>query len=210
MTLYTQLRSLELDAYSIKLRVPDPNQVLQAYRQHKRENPQTHFPYWTQVWPASLALCRFLVKEPHYIENKEVLELAAGLGLPSLLAAKLAKKVVCSDYLPEAVAVIQQSIQANNQTNIEAALLDWRVLPQGLEPDTLLLSDINYEVAEFETLETVILEFLQKGVTIILSTPQRLMAKSFIQRLLPLAIHSEEMEIEKTSVSIYVLAMKVT
>ncbi|HEY1021809.1 MAG TPA: methyltransferase, partial [Flavisolibacter sp.] len=126
---------------AIKLFVPGEGSVKQVYHAQRETNPVTPFPYWAKVWPAALALSTFLQKEPHYILGKNVLELAAGLGLPSLLAARYASTVCCSDYLPETLDVVRQSIALNGAANVSTRLLDWRRLPGDLAPEVLLLSD---------------------------------------------------------------------
>lgn len=63
-------------------------------------------------------------------------------------------------------------------------LLDWNHLPPSLRADILLISDVNYDPIAFETLYAVLKKFLAHKAVIILSTPQRLMAKPFIERLL--------------------------
>lgn len=87
--------------------------------------------------------------------------------------------------------------------------MDWNHLPDDLSVDVLLLSDINYEPEGFETLFKVIISFLEKGIIIILSTPQRLMAKPFIDRLLPYSKMHEEKTITTVTpavtCSVYVL-----
>jgi predicted nicotinamide N-methyase len=151
-------------------------------------------------------LITFLDNHDDYVFDKQVLELAAGLGLPSLVAAGLgAKKVCVSDQSEEAVQVLQQVINLNRFDNMVSLQLDWHQLPENLQPDVLLLSDINYDPVEFETLFNVLTHFLQKGTLIILSTPQRLVAKSFINQFMPWCIHQENVQVEATSVSIYVL-----
>jgi predicted nicotinamide N-methyase len=123
-----------------------------------------------------------------------------------LVAAGLGAKHVCvSDRSHEAVQVLQQVIDLNGFNNIECCQLDWHHLPDNLHPDVLLLSDINYDPVEFETLFNVLTHFLQKGTLIILSTPQRLVAKSFINQFMPWCIHHESRQVEAISVSIYVL-----
>ena len=62
------------------------------------------FPYWSKVWPSAEALALFILQHPEYIAGKMVVELGAGLGLPSLVAAQMAASVLCTDYEPEAVA----------------------------------------------------------------------------------------------------------
>lgn len=185
MEIATSLQRVEREGYSIELWVPDAQQVQQNYYAQKAVVPATPFPHWTRLWPASLALTDFLFHHTEYINNKNVLELAAGLGLPSLLAARYAQTVYCSDYLPEATSVIQQSAAYLTLPNFQCGVLNWHELPEYLTADVLLLSDVNYEPVEFEQLYTIFSRFLQNGTTIILTTPQRLMAKPFIERLLP-------------------------
>jgi methyltransferase-like protein 23 len=96
-------------------------------------------------------------------------------------------------------------INHNRFNNIESRRLHWHQLPGNLHPDVLLLSDINYDPAEFDTLFHVLTRFLQKGTVIILSTPQRLMAIPFISRLMPWCVQHENQQVDAIGVSIYVL-----
>lgn len=198
----------EFDDVSIKLYVPVYDYIKREYEERTLKSGKVDFPYWAKIWPASIGMCNFIKAHASLIRNKTVLELAAGLGLPSLLAARYATEVCCSDYLQDALDVIDQSIAANEYNNIYTSLLNWHNLPENLQPDVLLMSDVNYDEEEFAILYKVIERFINKGTTIILSTPQRLMAKSFINKLLPWISTQKEMEInvsERTFVSIFVL-----
>lgn len=200
------VRSFSFKSMSLELLAPVPSILKTNYEQLLQQGYAVPFPYWAQIWPAAMALSSFLDNHRSSIFDKQVLELAAGLGLPSLVAAAAGAKNVCaSDYSEEAVQVLQQTINHNRFTNMESRRLNWHQLPNNLQPDVLLLSDINYDPAEFETLFQVLTEFLQKGTLIILSTPQRLMAKPFISRLMPWCIQQENGEVEDTGVSVYVL-----
>ena len=209
MELQTTFQTFRFGDYKVDAFVPEPSALQQAYEKQLLTDPATPTPYWAQVWPAAYALCEFIATEPHWLENKKVLELAAGLGLPSLLAAQVATEVVCSDHVPAAVELMQQSIEKNQLTNIKATVIDWNNRTDNLSCDVLLLSDINYEPQVFETVFNVIVSFLQKGTTVLLSTPQRLMAKPFIDRILPYSIFWDEKFVSNTTpivaCSIYVL-----
>lgn len=166
-----------------------------------------HFPYWGKCWPAAIALSAFIAKNPAFVHDKKVLELAAGLGLPSLVAATYAKEVVCSDYLNEPLLFIKKSATENNLSNIETRIIDWHHLPADLLTDVLLLSDINYDPSSFEALDQLISFFLEQNALIILSTPQRIMAKSFIEKWIPFQIMQEEFVLED-DVRVSVLVLK--
>lgn len=209
MTYELELRTVTVGDTTLQLFVPIESSVKRVYDEQKEVEGTITFPYWAKLWPSALALSTFLQKQPQYITGKEVLELAAGLGLPSLLAAGYARTVVCSDYLPEALEVVARTIALQGATNLTTQLLDWHRLPPDLAPDVLLLSDINYDQKEFEVLYRVLKGFLQRKTLILLSTPQRLMAKPFIERLLPWCVQQVEIPVpfngETTTVSVLVL-----
>jgi predicted nicotinamide N-methyase len=66
--------------------------------------------------------------------------------------------------------------------------LDWNNLPEAIHPEVVILSDVNYDPTQFETLTKLIEKFIHQGCTIILSTPQRIMASSFVLVLSTLII----------------------
>ncbi|MDQ3277533.1 MAG: methyltransferase domain-containing protein [Bacteroidota bacterium] len=180
MHFHLTLQTIALQPEPIRLYVPDADAVRSAY-----ERGRIPFPYWSQVWPAAKALAQFLALHPEYIAGKTVLELGAGLGLPSLVAARYAATVLCTDIAPEAAVAVKESATHHGYENVYSSVLDWAHLPEHIAADVLLLSDINYEPIAFEQLQTVVTRFLAKGTRILLSTPQRLMAKDFIAPLLP-------------------------
>ena len=185
MQLQTQVQTFQFGEYRFDAVIPVADALQQWYQQQLKTDEHTPAPYWAQVWAASYALCNFLAERNELIQHKTVVELAAGLGLPSFLAAQTASSVLCSDVSSDAVKLMQQSIAENKFNNCTAKVLDWNELPTELSADVLLLSDINYEPEVFATLYNVLVSFLEKGITIILSTPQRLLAKPFIEQLQP-------------------------
>jgi methyltransferase-like protein 23 len=205
MSATLQLQHLHRPGYTIDLFVPNAQEVQHIYFQQRQIQTGTPFPHWTKLWPAALAMSDFLFHHPGFVKDKKVLELAAGLGLPSFVAARYAKAVCCSDYLEEAVAAMTKTVQHLQLNNITCALLDWNKLPDDLTTDVLLLSDINYDPEQFDQLYQVLQRFIQQGALIILTTPQRLMAKPFIEKLLPFCKHQFEMTADHTSVSLLIL-----
>lgn len=187
-----QLQHLERPGYTIDLFVPDAQKVQENYFQQKQGQAEVPFPHWTKLWPAGLAMADFIHQHPELVKDKNVLELAAGLGLPGFVAARYATTVCCSDYLPEAVDTMTRTAQHLQLANVTCQLLDWNQLPNDLTAEVLLLSDINYDPDQFDQLYQVLQRFLQQGTTILLTTPQRLMAKPFIEKLLPFCKQQSE------------------
>ncbi len=206
MLIAPRLQLFSIGLSQVALFVPEESAVKQYYQTNK-ENA-----YWAKVWPAAIGLCLFLNDHPEYIAGKSVLELAAGLGLPGLYAASLAGEVSITDREPLAIAYIKASAINQNKSNIRTAALNWvdaTTLPDS--PDVLLLSDVNYDMDIFEELKKVVRFFLRKKCTVIISTPQRLVAKTFINSWLPHCSKQWNCNVDHdeaaTGVSVFVLEM---
>src|SRR5690606_2088500 len=144
------------------------------------------------------------------IRNKHALELAAGLGLAGLFAASLAKQIVITDKEPVAEIFVKQSAQHLGLTNATAKTMNWNDATKEPLPTVVLLIDVNYEPAVFAALKQVLQFFLDQKVPVIISTPQRLVAKAFISSLLPYCMQQENYTIgldeKETEVSVFVLS----
>lgn len=191
------------------LYVPDVASVKQHYGERRSKDNATPFPYWAKLWPSAIALSAFIMQHPAFVAGKQVMEIAAGLGLPSLVAARLAASVHCSDMDADAVEMAAASAAAAQLNNLHCEVLNWNAMPAHLRADTLLLSDVNYEPEAFDALQLLLQHFLQQGTTILLATPQRLMAVAFVNTLQQFVIQQTEQEVPTeqgaTSISIFVL-----
>ncbi len=180
-------KAYPLELVSIKngpsLFVPIPAHIKTTYENLVASNPTTIFPYWAKIWASAFAMTRFLQEEPSWIQDKIVLEIGAGIGVPSLSIAAQTHKIIISDYAPDAVAVIQKNIEHLKLSKALAVCIDWNHIPDEIIADTILLSDTNYEPAAHNHLFLLIEKFINKGSTIILSTPNRLASNPFIERI---------------------------
>ena len=163
--------------------IPLYEQVKEVYVSMLNLDPNTPFPFWAKLWPSSIALLDVLETHPHLIQNKHVLELGAGIGLPSLMLAPITKSIQISDYDKEAVVLLQKNIEHLQLQNAEALQLDWNHIPENLNPEVIILSDVNYNPTQFDPLISLIDKFMNQGCTIIISTPQRIMASPFVLKL---------------------------
>jgi predicted nicotinamide N-methyase len=170
--------------------VPDPEKVKPTYDQLLAVKPDTAFPFWARIWPSSLALTSFLQKEPHWISSKQVLEIGAGIGLPSFSISRQAKTLVISDHSMESVALLEKNIQNLGLSNAKAMYLDWNDFPPSLSANTVLFSDINYDPEQFKVLLSLIQQLLKHGTTVVIATPERISAVSFAVQLEPYVTHS--------------------
>jgi predicted nicotinamide N-methyase len=167
----------------LNLWIPNLEQIKISYEQELINQPATPFPFWAKLWPASITLTDFLQSNTQWIENKKVLEIGAGIGLPSFSIATLAKEVIISDHAADAIVLMNKNINHLQLTNTSAACLDWNHFPNEIKADTILLSDVNYAPEQFEQLLNLLKRFIAEGSTIILATPQRIMGVPFVKSL---------------------------
>ncbi|MES2371165.1 MAG: hypothetical protein V4557_01210 [Bacteroidota bacterium] len=183
----------------LKLYVPDPEQVKPLYEKLLDKDNTTPFPFWAKIWPSAEAMISFLKEEPHWIDGKHVLEVGAGIGVPSFAMAAHASAMIISDHAPEAVALIEKNIQYLGLQHVKAMCLDWNHFPGDMRAETVLLSDINYAPEQFGPLLALIRTFLEQGATIILSTPQRITITPFAEAIHPFIKRSVLQTVEHSS-----------
>jgi predicted nicotinamide N-methyase len=192
----------------ISLLMPDADLVRKAWESGGVRS-RGAFPYWSKLWPAALGICEFLSLHPGIYRGKKVLELGAGLGLPSLLCAREADSVLCTDLSADAMGYARASADLNGLNNVNCRVIDWTEDCAGMSTEVLLLSDINYAPESFASIFQLLENFLEQGTTIILSTPHRLSAREFIKRVDPWIRHRSNyivgVEGSEEPVSVYLL-----
>ncbi|EXJ54182.1 hypothetical protein A1O7_09519 [Cladophialophora yegresii CBS 114405] len=152
-----------------------------------------HSPLWGHLlWNAGQVVATYL--EDHarqLVQNKSILELGAGSGLPSLVAALLgARKVVVTDY-PDQELVdnlrynIEHCSTLNNKSTIVAEGYLWGSAPDSLKShinpgpegfDLLILADILFNHSEHTKLLRTVRECLKRSsesVALVFFTPYR-------------------------------------
>jgi len=193
------ITALQIGPHYIQICQPPADLVKDHYELQKQKKPDLLPPYWAKIWPSAIAISKYLVDHSSLLLGKRVVELAAGLGLPSFLAAHYARSVIVSDYIIDAKYFQDCSIEKNNLENVTAAILDWRSLPADLEADLFLLSDSNYDPRNQEELLFVISSLVNRGSDVLLATPQRLLSRNFVSELLQDAYQTEEIAVETES-----------
>jgi len=193
----------------LSLYIPNEKEVKLLYEEMVTKNLTTPFPFWAKIWPSSIALSNFLHEHTHWVKDKTVLELGAGIGLPSFQIAKMVKAVIISDHNSDAVELIEKNIALLDLKNAKAVLLDWNKFQNDIKAEVILLSDVNYAPVEFDSLLQIIENYLSKGSTIIIATPQRIMGIPFIEKLQPYfkreTIYTETENMKEVAICIYVL-----
>ena len=204
-------KAYPLELVSIKngpsLFVPTHALIKTTYENLVASNPTTIFPYWAKVWASAYAMLQFLQEQPLWIQNKIVLEIGAGIGVPSLSIAAQTHKIIISDYAQDAVAVIQKNIEHLKLSNALAVCMDWNHIPDDIIADTILLSDTNYEPAAHNHLVLMIDTFINKCSTVIVATPNRLASNPFMESVSKYIYHSTYYSINENETTSQIAVM---
>lgn len=125
------------------------------------------------LWESAVALAEFLAREPHRVRAKRVLELGAGVGLPSLVARSLGADVWLTDHDAGVLEIAHNNARRNDISGIESFVADWRAWPEDQQYDLILGADIVYDREMWPALETVLRLSLSPGGQVVLADPQR-------------------------------------
>jgi predicted nicotinamide N-methyase len=185
----TSQTRLELDGHSIELTVLTNldalfDQLIAKGPDHEDVRDE-RIPYWAELWPAAIALSRYLLETYPSLEGKNVLELGCGLGLPGIVAGLLGAEVTLTDYLPEPLDFARRNWEQNLSRPARFELLDWRNPQPALAADLVLASDIAYEKRAFPFLHHAFQTLCRPGGTILASDPSRSASPELFQSLLP-------------------------
>jgi predicted nicotinamide N-methyase len=136
-------------------------------------------PYWAELWPSGLALAEAVAGLD--VRGLRVLELGAGLGLPSLAAALGGADVLATDWAEDAVALLRANA-ARNGIVLRAERVRWDdpvPLLREAPWELVLGADLLYEHRNAEQL----LELLPRlGGDVLLAEPGRPFAQAFLAR----------------------------
>ena len=188
------------------LLVYHPVKVQETFETLKRTNTGEPFPFWAKIWPASKAVCLFIDAYKEIFNGKNVLEVAAGLAIPSLMVAKAGnpKKIIATDYLNCVLPYITENAGLNN-VSVDAEIYNWENLPPYKDIDILILSDVNYSPEAFPHVMALIKHFIALKAMVILSTPQRITAVQFIDLLSEYIQLQETYRTDGIDISVFVL-----
>lgn len=83
-------------------------------------------PYWTELWPSSMGLAQWLVRQKDDIAGRCCLDMGCGLGLTALLGQWLGARVLGMDYEEDALRFARKNAEANGVPQPLWTVMDWR------------------------------------------------------------------------------------
>ena len=83
-------------------------------------------PYWTELWPASVALAGWLAHVQPKIAGRSCLDMGCGLGLTALVGQWLGARVTAMDYEEDALRCASDNARLNGMAPPQWVVMDWR------------------------------------------------------------------------------------
>ena len=162
------------NSHKITLQViSDFDAVLDYCAEHYPDNTDM-IPYYADLWPSAEALAQHIADNHQNLSGKRIIELGCGLGLPSLLCAKLGADVTATDFHPHNKTNFNRNALNNNLNNITYRNMDWSRPHNNLGKfDIIIGSDLLYEAKQIKSLTSAIPTLLAPNGTFILADPGR-------------------------------------
>jgi predicted nicotinamide N-methyase len=174
--------TLELHGRPLVLRRPRRADELIDEEEFARDE---FLPYWAELWPSGVALARHVAGLE--LTGRRVLELGAGLGLPSLAAALGGADVLATDWAQAAVELLRENAR-RNAVKLRVAFVRWDApepLLRRAPWDVVLGADLLYEQRNADQLAALLPRL---GGDILLAEPGRPFARAFLDRFDAVAV----------------------
>jgi predicted nicotinamide N-methyase len=140
------------------------------------------FPLWAKIWRASWVLAVFLAEMPPAAE-KNFLEIGAGAGLVSIVAASFGHRITMTEFNPDALRFAQANAIINGCPQLPIRELDWN-RPQPAETfDYIVASEVTYKKEHVATLVKLFKSYLKPEGTVYLTGEMRRVSRDFYQQL---------------------------
>ncbi len=132
------------------------------------------FPFWIKLWEAAMVLADVMSTMEPEGDNRRVLELGAGIGVPGLVAAARGFEVTLSDYEPHILDFQRVSAMASGlEKNVDVTIIDWKKPPELPAYDIILGAEILFRDEFFKPLLKVFDRYLKPDGVIYLAHDAR-------------------------------------
>src|SRR4051812_22440744 len=150
-------------------------------------------PYWADLWPSARGLTRHLLDR--LPAASRIVELGAGVALPSLALRSLGSDPLVTDYYADALRFAEANAARNGLAPLRTALLDWRDPPAGDTWDLVVAADVVYEQRNGEALAELLPKILAGGGQMLLADPGRVYFGEFRDRMEEMDWAVEEIDV---------------
>ena len=144
-----------------------------------------NFPLWAKLWKASWVLAGYLAEKP-VEKDRHILEIGAGLGLVSIVAATCGHRITLTEYNPDALQFARANAHLNHCPRLPIVQLDWNRPQEVGKVDCIVASEVVYKEEDFRSLLRLFTACLKPGGEIILTSEMRKTSGDFYRFLQPI------------------------
>lgn len=138
-------------------------------------------PYWADLWPASVAIARQLMRGRE-LEGRRVLDLGCGLGLAGVAAGRRGAEVLFADREPDALRFALFNARQNGVRQATTQQLDWQQQTVSGTFDLMCMADVAYDEKHHEPLLRHLERCLRPGGEALWADPYREAGYRFLER----------------------------
>lgn len=142
-------------------------------------------PYWADLWPSGRVLAEWCAGQD--LAGLRVVELGAGLALPSLVALRGGARVLATDWYPDALAFARANARDAGLGALDTLEVDWSAPPPALVArgpfDLVMGADILYENRHPRQLAPLITGLAAPGGRVVITDPRRPAAGELIAEM---------------------------
>ncbi len=140
------------------------------------------FPLWAKIWPASWVLAGYLAEMP-VASTKKIIEIGAGTGLVSIVAASFGHNVTLTESNPEALQFARANALVNGCPQLPIRELDWNRPQLKDRVDYIVASEVTYKKDDLQPLLSLFKHCLNPDGEVFLAGEMRRVSKDFYQQL---------------------------
>ena len=136
------------------------------------------FPLWAKVWRASWVLADYIAAMP-VASKKQFLELGAGVGLVSIVAASFGHRITMSEYSDDALQFARANALINDCPKLPVVELDWNRPQLPGRFDYIVASEVIYQKKDCPPLIKLLKTCLKPDGEVILAGEMRKSSMDF-------------------------------
>lgn len=140
------------------------------------------FPLWAKIWRASWVLAGFLAEMP-VAAPKNFLEIGAGAGLVSIVAASFGHNITMTEFNPDALQFARANAVINGCPQLPIRELDWNRPQLAGTFDYIVASEVTYKKEDVATLLKLFKSYLKPEGAVYLAGEMRRVSRDFYQQL---------------------------
>ena len=167
------------------------------------------FPLWAKIWPASWVLADYIGGMP--VEaKKQFLELGAGAGLVSIVAASFGHRITMSEYDDDALRFARANALINECSRLPIVDLDWNRPQSPGRFDYIIASEVAYKKEDCQPLVELLKAYLKPDGKVILAGEMRKTSMDFYKELetgFNISVQKKILRSNNEKVNIYLFRM---